>query len=117
MTGDAGEVRILAERLTKRFGDFVAVDAVSFEARAARSSDFLGPNGAGKSTTIRILCGLLRPSGGRARGRGHRRGARTREGARAHRLHVAEILALRRPDGDGESALLRRRLRRARARG
>jgi ABC-2 type transport system ATP-binding protein len=52
--------------LTKRFGDFVAVDAVSFDARAGEIVGFLGPNGAGKSTTIRILCGLLRPSGGRA---------------------------------------------------
>ena len=66
MTGDDGEVRIRADRLTKRFGDFVAVDAVSFEARRGEIIGFLGPNGAGKSTTIRILCGLLRPSGGRA---------------------------------------------------
>jgi ABC-2 type transport system ATP-binding protein len=62
----ASEIRIVADRLTKRFGDFVAVDAVSFEARAGEIIGFLGPNGAGKSTTIRILCGLLRPSGGRA---------------------------------------------------
>ncbi len=66
MTGGDGEVRIRAERLTKRFGGFVAVDAVSFEARRGEIIGFLGPNGAGKSTTIRILCGLLRPSGGRA---------------------------------------------------
>jgi ABC-2 type transport system ATP-binding protein len=66
MTGEGGEVRIRADRLTKRFGDFVAVDAVSFEARRGEIMGFLGPNGAGKSTTIRILCGLLRPSGGRA---------------------------------------------------
>jgi ABC-2 type transport system ATP-binding protein len=62
----ASEIRIVADRLTKRFGDFVAVNAVSFEARAGEIIGFLGPNGAGKSTTIRILCGLLRPSGGRA---------------------------------------------------
>ena len=61
-----GEVRIVADRLTKRFGDFVAVNAVTFEARAGEIIGFLGPNGAGKSTTIRILCGLLRPSGGKA---------------------------------------------------
>ena len=60
------ETRIVADRLTKRFGDFVAVNAVSFEARAGEIIGFLGPNGAGKSTTIRILCGLLRPSGGKA---------------------------------------------------
>ena len=62
----ANEIRIAADRLTKRFGDFIAVNAVSFEARAGEIIGFLGPNGAGKSTTIRILCGLLRPSGGRA---------------------------------------------------
>ena len=66
MTGPEGEVRIRADRLTKRFGDFVAVDAVSFEARRGEIMGFLGPNGAGKSTTIRILCGLLRPTSGRA---------------------------------------------------
>jgi ABC-2 type transport system ATP-binding protein len=64
--GPVSEIRIVADRLTKRFGDFVAVDAVSFEASAGEIIGFLGPNGAGKSTTIRILCGLLRPSGGRA---------------------------------------------------
>jgi ABC-2 type transport system ATP-binding protein len=61
-----GEIRIVADRLTKRFGDFVAVNEVSFEARRGEIIGFLGPNGAGKSTTIRMLCGLLRPSGGRA---------------------------------------------------
>ncbi|RBP05138.1 ABC-2 type transport system ATP-binding protein [Roseiarcus fermentans] len=63
MTGD---IRIRADKLTKRFGDFVAVNAVSFEAGRGEIMGFLGPNGAGKSTTIRILCGLLRPSSGRA---------------------------------------------------
>jgi ABC-2 type transport system ATP-binding protein len=66
MNGGNGEVRIQADRLTKRFGDFVAVNEVSFEARRGEIMGFLGPNGAGKSTTIRILCGLLHPSGGRA---------------------------------------------------
>jgi ABC-2 type transport system ATP-binding protein len=57
---------IVADRLVKRFGPFTAVDHVSFEARRGEIMGFLGPNGAGKSTLIRILCGLLRPSGGRA---------------------------------------------------
>ncbi len=61
-----GELRIVADRLVKRFGEFVAVNEVSFEARRGEIIGFLGPNGAGKSTTIRILCGLLRPSGGKA---------------------------------------------------
>jgi drug efflux transport system ATP-binding protein len=54
------------ENLTKCFGDFCAVDHVSFSVRRGEIFGFLGPNGAGKSTTIRILCGLLKPSGGQA---------------------------------------------------
>jgi ABC-2 type transport system ATP-binding protein len=56
----------VVENLTKRFGTFVAVDNISFEAHRGEIFGFLGPNGAGKSTTIRILCGLLRPTKGRA---------------------------------------------------
>jgi ABC-2 type transport system ATP-binding protein len=52
--------------LVKRFGDFVAVDRVSLEVKPGEIFGFLGPNGAGKSTTIRILCGLLTPTSGRA---------------------------------------------------
>jgi ABC-2 type transport system ATP-binding protein len=54
------------ENLTKRFGDFVAVDRVSIEVQSGEIFGFLGPNGAGKSTTIRVLCGLLAPTSGRA---------------------------------------------------
>jgi ABC-2 type transport system ATP-binding protein len=52
--------------LVKRFGDFVAVDHISLETRRGEIFGFLGPNGAGKSTTIRMLCGLLTPTSGRA---------------------------------------------------
>ena len=55
------------ENLVKRFGDFYAVDHVSFSVRRGEIFGFLGPNGAGKSTTIRILCGLLAPTEGKAR--------------------------------------------------
>ncbi|MCJ7546088.1 MAG: ABC transporter ATP-binding protein [Deltaproteobacteria bacterium] len=57
---------ILTEGLTKRFGNFVAVDAVSFAVSAGEVFGFLGPNGAGKTTTIRMLCGILPPTAGRA---------------------------------------------------
>jgi ABC-2 type transport system ATP-binding protein len=53
--------------LVKRFGAFTAVDDVSLTVQRGEVFGFLGPNGAGKSTTIRILCGLLRPSSGEAR--------------------------------------------------
>jgi ABC-type multidrug transport system ATPase subunit len=57
---------ILAEDLSRRFGSFTAVDKVSFEVGEGSIFGFLGPNGSGKSTVIRMLCGLLRPSSGRA---------------------------------------------------
>jgi len=52
--------------LTKKFGDFAAVDGISFDIRRGEIFGFLGPNGAGKTTTIRMLLGLLRPTSGRA---------------------------------------------------
>jgi ABC-2 type transport system ATP-binding protein len=56
-----------ADDLVKAFGEFVAVDHVSFRVGKGEIFGFLGPNGAGKSTVIRILCGLLTPSAGGAR--------------------------------------------------
>ena len=50
--------------LEKRFGQFVAVDRISFAVRTGEIFGFLGPNGAGKSTTIRMLCGIIAPSAG-----------------------------------------------------
>jgi ABC-2 type transport system ATP-binding protein len=55
---------VSVRELTRRFGSFTAVDHVSFDVARGEIFGFIGPNGAGKSTTIRILCGLLRPSGG-----------------------------------------------------
>jgi ABC-2 type transport system ATP-binding protein len=61
--GNAVEI----ESLVKRFGDFCAVDHVSLSVAKGEIFGFLGPNGAGKSTTIRMLCGLLVPTEGKAR--------------------------------------------------
>jgi ABC-2 type transport system ATP-binding protein len=63
---DNGSPSVLVKDLVKRFGDFVAVDHISLAAQPGEIFGFLGPNGAGKSTTIRILCGLLRPTSGEA---------------------------------------------------
>jgi ABC-2 type transport system ATP-binding protein len=58
---------IEVEGLTKRFGEFTAVDHISFQVEKSEILGFLGPNGAGKSTTLRMLCTLLRPTEGSAR--------------------------------------------------
>src|SRR5712664_666266 len=60
------DAMIECEGLTKRFGHFTAVDHVSFSVGKGSIFGFLGPNGSGKSTVIRMLCGLLEPSDGRA---------------------------------------------------
>ena len=57
---------IVVENLTRRFGDFVAVDHINFEVKAGEVVGYLGPNGSGKTTTIRMLLGLLKPSDGKA---------------------------------------------------
>ncbi|WP_153392932.1 ABC transporter ATP-binding protein [Ornithinicoccus halotolerans] len=57
---------IECRNLTKRYGEHVAVDDVTFTAAPGRVTGFLGPNGAGKSTTMRMLCGLTRPTAGTA---------------------------------------------------
>ena len=62
-----GANAIEVEHLTRRFGAFVAVNDLSFTVKTGEIFGFLGSNGAGKSTTIRMLCGLLRPTSGTAR--------------------------------------------------
>ena len=64
--GKMEEVMIKINNLTKRFGEHVAVDSLSFEVKAGEVLGFLGPNGAGKSTTMKMLTGFLTPDGGRA---------------------------------------------------
>ncbi|MGQ0562946.1 MAG: ABC transporter ATP-binding protein [Gemmatimonadota bacterium] len=60
------DAAIRARELTRRFGDFTAVDAVSFEVAPGQVFGFLGPNGAGKTTTIKMLTGLMAPTSGSA---------------------------------------------------
>ena len=60
------ELAVRAESLTKRFGDVVAVDDLSFELERGTITGFLGPNGAGKTTTLRMVVGLVAPTSGRA---------------------------------------------------
>lgn len=57
--------------LEKRFGDFVAVNRLSFSVKKGEIFGFLGPNGAGKSTTIRMLCGIISPTSGQGQVAGH----------------------------------------------
>jgi ABC-2 type transport system ATP-binding protein len=94
---------IVAQGLTKRFGDFTAASNVSFEVAPGEIFGLLGPNGAGKSTTFRMLCGLLRPTAGEGRVAGidlrrDTAGARSRLGYMAQKfslygdLSVAENL-------------------------
>lgn len=62
---------VKVEGLTRRFGDFVAVDGINLNIGKGEIFGFLGPNGAGKSTTIKMLCGLLLPSSGKGSVGGH----------------------------------------------
>ena len=66
LNAGAGDPVLIASSLTKRFGDLVAVDELTFALRAGTVTGFLGPNGAGKTTTLRLLLGLARPTAGEA---------------------------------------------------
>lgn len=63
---DSNHVVIKTNNLTKAFGNFIAVNAISFEVKAGEIFGFLGANGAGKTTAMRMLCGLLSPTSGEA---------------------------------------------------
>lgn len=67
----SSDVMIECDGLTKKFGDFTAVDRVSFKVEKGSIFGFLGPNGSGKSTVIRMLCGILEPTDGTGRVAGH----------------------------------------------
>ncbi|HOP02420.1 MAG TPA: ABC transporter ATP-binding protein [Flexilinea sp.] len=63
----SSEKSVQVSELTRKFGNFVAVDHVSFDIPKGEIFGLLGPNGAGKTTTIRMLCGILKPTSGEAR--------------------------------------------------
>src|ERR671936_3226171 len=65
---------VRTEKLTKRFGQLTAVDAIDLEVREGEVFGFLGPNGAGKTTTLRLLCALIAPTSGKAEVAGYRLG-------------------------------------------
>ena len=69
------DVTLRVEGVTKRFGDFTAVEDLSFEVRAGRIFGFLGPNGAGKTTTIRMIVGITAPDEGKIKLFGERMSA------------------------------------------
>ena len=73
--GRDDECAIEVDGLTKRYGDVVALDRISFDVRQGEMYGFLGPNGAGKTTTVRMLTGVLRPDSGRATVCGYRAGS------------------------------------------
>jgi ABC-2 type transport system ATP-binding protein len=87
------EYTIEAEDLTKRFGDFVAVDHVSFRVNRGEVYGWLGPNGAGKTTTIRMLLGLLKITEGEARVLGYDPGTQAKE-MQAHVGYMSQLFTL-----------------------
>jgi len=110
------------EGLEKRFGEFRAVRGVSFHVEAGEIFGYLGANGAGKSTTIRILCGLLHPSGGKAVVAGHdvatdSEGVRLSVGYMSQKFSLyPDLTALENLDFFGGAYRLPRARRRKRAR-
>ena len=101
---------IEAEGLTRRFGDFVAVDHVNFRIARGEIFGFLGSNGCGKSTTMKMLTGFLPATEGRCKLFGKPMGARRHGDPAQRRLHDAGVLALQRTDRPAESRTARRTL-------
>ena len=102
--------------LTRVFGDFVAVDHVSFDVRKGEVFGFLGSNGAGKSTTIRMLCGLLKPTSGTALVGGidvsrDPEGVKRRIGYMSQRFSLYEQLTAAVPRAEGDPDGFRERLK------
>jgi pyoluteorin transport system ATP-binding protein len=91
--GARGEAMVEVHDLERRFGDFVAVNHVSFSVKRGEIFGLLGPNGAGKTTTFRMLCGLLPASGGTLTIAGVDV-RKARASARAHLGYVAQMFSL-----------------------
>ncbi len=96
---DSDVKAIEVRSLTRTFGQFLAVDRVSFDVAAGEIFGFLGSNGAGKSTTIRMLCGLLQPTAGTARVGGidvqrDPEGVKRRIGYMSQRFSLYELLTV-----------------------
>ena len=92
-------IAVRVDGLTKRFGDFPAVDGVSFQVERGEIFGFLGPNGAGKTTTIRMLLGLVKPTEGSARVLGYDirrdvRSVRARSGYMSQRFTLYQDLTV-----------------------
>ena len=100
---DSAEVVIEVRDLVRKFGDFTAVDHVSFSVRRGEIFGLLGPNGAGKTTTFRMLCGLLPPTQRFSSGCRSEPATCACGGPAQDRVYVAEIRALWRPHRDGKS--------------
>jgi ABC-2 type transport system ATP-binding protein len=89
----AAQNSVVIDNLVKRFGDFVAVDRLNLTVSKGEVFGFLGPNGAGKSTTIRMLCGLIRPTSGSAQVAGFDVG-RDPEAVRQHIGYMSQKFSL-----------------------
>lgn len=89
MSTNSGQPMIEAVGLSKYYGDFAAIDDVSFKVNQGEVAAFLGPNGAGKSTTMKLLTGYLSPSAGKALIAGHDMG-RDRLAGAAHLGYLPE---------------------------
>ena len=87
------EYTIEVRDLTKRFGDFTAVDHVSFRVKQGEVYGWLGPNGAGKTTTIRLLLGLLKITEGSARVLGYDPSTETKA-MQAHVGYMSQLFTL-----------------------
>ncbi len=89
----SADIAVSVRGLTKRFGDFTAVDRLDFDVRRGEITGFLGPNGAGKTTTIKMIIGLLAPSAGSIRVNGLD-AARERDGIKRRTGYMSQKFSL-----------------------